>query len=308
MGMKRLMKSTLAAALAVGLCMSATGGLQPVHAEERSTEYTNDDRAFLANRKYHGDIWYDGEYKKHYGEKKDFFTYYVENDNLIGGYTLVMDYWMNNGQDTLFVPDTVDGIKIVAVSFKNVVAENIVLADGIKEASGVNSDTIFLGEDYGSSELMSTGLNGLRCKKIKVSKKNENFKSIGGVLFSKNGKELKYYPPKRKNARYIIPKGTKRIGKEAFAYLYNLKEIVIPSSVKHIENAFYDSLNLKSFVLKGKKTVIPIDSGFIYLDCDYECEGECKSCYKEVTVKVPAGSVMRKKVKDKRIKYVTTKK
>lgn len=80
--------------------------------------------------------------------------------------------------------------------------------------------------------------------------------------------------------------------------------------MKHIEDeAFYDSYNLEKFVLKGKKTVIPIDSGFMYIVCEEDdCIGGCEICVKEVTVKVPAGSVMRKTVKNKNIKYVTTKK
>lgn len=88
---------------------------------------------------------------------------------------------------------------------------------------------------------------------IEVSETSSYFKSIDGVVFSKDGTVLVSYPMGRPSARYTIPDGVRIIGDRAF-YSCRLTTLSIPSSVLIIgDNAFTEcsimSLSIPSSVL-----------------------------------------------------------
>ena len=66
-----------------------------------------------------------------------------------------------------------------------------------------------------------------------VADENMRFKDIDGVLFSKDGKTLIYYPEGRKGD-YEIPEGVETIGQSAFYNCKGLTGIRIPGSVREI--------------------------------------------------------------------------
>ncbi len=85
---------------------------------------------------------------------------------------------------------------------------------------------------------------------INVNKKNENFKSIDGVLFSKDGTELILYPTGRKATNYTIPNSVTKIDKWAFDGCTGLTSITIPNSVTKIDKwAFADCTSLKEVTI-----------------------------------------------------------
>ncbi len=98
---------------------------------------------------------------------------------------------------------------------------------------------------------------------IQVEKKNKNYKSKKGVLFSKDGKTLVCYPNKKKGSTYKIPNGVKTIGSYAFSSNEGfgdnnqyLKKVTMPDSVTVVKKgAFYGAKKLKTvrFSKKLKK-------------------------------------------------------
>lgn len=81
---------------------------------------------------------------------------------------------------------------------------------------------------------------------IFVDKDNQVFHDIDGVLFHK--KELIAFPQGRTGA-YIIPEGTKKIGKHAFKSCH-LSNVIFPNTLEEIgQNAFYECKNIKEFIL-----------------------------------------------------------
>ena len=56
---------------------------------------------------------------------------------------------------------------------------------------------------------------------IFVDEKNPYFKSIDGVLYSKDGKTLIRYPGGRKERSFTVPDGVQAIGRHAFSYTYS---------------------------------------------------------------------------------------
>ena len=87
-------------------------------------------------------------------------------------------------------------------------------------------------------------------KSITVDEENQDYKSIDGVLFSKDGTELIAYPKNREGESYTIPSTVTTIGTYAFAYNRNLTSLVIPDSVTSIKgSAFEYCSNLTSLTM-----------------------------------------------------------
>lgn len=78
-------------------------------------------------------------------------------------------------------------------------------------------------------------------KNLTVDDKNQKYKSIDDVVFTKDGKQLIAYIGGREENTYIIPKGVTTIAKWAFAGgSNNLSTLIIPHTVDKIEDeAFY---------------------------------------------------------------------
>ena len=99
-------------------------------------------------------------------------------------------------------------------------------------------------------------------REFKVDPENAFYRSIDGVLFSKDGKRLLCYPGGRQGG-YEIPSGTEVIGNNAFINSPYLSEICIPNSVVTIEdNAFAGCGSLDSVTIPGSVGYIG-DSAFI---------------------------------------------
>ena len=82
-------------------------------------------------------------------------------------------------------------------------------------------------------------------KTIEVSDQNENYKSIDGVLYNKQGTMLEYYPTGRKDQKFIVPAGVASIYDSAFSDCRNLKEIDFNDVTMIYSNAVKDCIDLE---------------------------------------------------------------
>ena len=93
-------------------------------------------------------------------------------------------------------------------------------------------------------------LNG--CRKLAnfiVSPENTAYRSVDGVLFSKDGASVLWYPEGRRGA-FAIPDGTRRIDSGAFAECVGLTSVTIPDSMEEIGgNAFAECVGLTSVTI-----------------------------------------------------------
>lgn len=100
-----------------------------------------------------------------------------------------------------------------------------------------------------------SGCSGLTS--IKVDSNNENYCSIGGVLFNKDATTLVKYPVSKKDISYIIPNSVMSIGICAFANCNNITTVTIPNSVTSIGGAAFSGCSsLTSVTIPSSVTSI----------------------------------------------------
>jgi len=149
-------------------------------------------------------------------------------------YESVIEFYLNDDGEyrikrfdknvkTLIIPSTYKGTPISEIQFADFYNCKI-----LEEIFIPNSITSILGKNEGPY----IGCTSL--KRIIVEEGNPSYKSVNGVLYSKDGKKLIWYPSAKTDKTYDILEGTEFIGVNAFLdnpYITNLN---IPSSVKDI--------------------------------------------------------------------------
>lgn len=95
-------------------------------------------------------------------------------------------------------------------------------------------------EEIGAFAFQIRGFNheDANLSEIIVDESNPNFKSVDGVVFSKDGKTIVAYPV-AKSSKYDIPADVSKIAEAAFGNCHKLTAVLIPEGVTNIpENAF----------------------------------------------------------------------
>ncbi len=101
--------------------------------------------------------------------------------------------------------------------------------------------------------------------KISVDNNNTNYKSIDGVLYSKDGTIIECYPAGKGDENYTIPNGVTSIESSAFEGCTGLTGINIPDSVTSIEDCtFQDCTNLTNITIPNSVTSI---KGGVFQGC-----------------------------------------
>lgn len=77
-----------------------------------------------------------------------------------------------------------------------------------------------------------SGCSGLTA--IEVDENNIFYKSVDGVIYSKNGESVLAYPSGKKQSEYEVLSGTRYIGYDAFNWCLNLHKVTLPSSIEII--------------------------------------------------------------------------
>ena len=100
---------------------------------------------------------------------------------------------------------------------------------------------------------------------ITVDPENKYFRDVDGVLYSKNMKELHFYPGNRPETTCTVPNGVEIIKKCAFANSRIRKEIIIPPSVKSIEWGLgYNSLVIEKVTILQCPELVKIDKESLF--------------------------------------------
>lgn len=141
----------------------------------------------------------------------------------------------------IVIPDSVTGIGqdtfSGCTSLAEIVIPDSVTSIGVFAFSGCTSlESITIGsgvESLGDEWIASCR----RLENITVSPENKTYSSVDGVLFNKDKSELSAYPIGNKRSSYTIPDGVEKVGKKAFYGCRYIETLIIPASVKEIEDS-----------------------------------------------------------------------
>lgn len=81
---------------------------------------------------------------------------------------------------------------------------------------------------------------------IFVSDENPYFKSVDGILFSKDGKELIRYPKDRTDTSYRIPEGVEKIYQNAFDNTF-LQQLILPTTLKFCSKITLNNIQTETY-------------------------------------------------------------
>lgn len=166
------------------------------------------------------------------------------------------------------IPDKIDNVQVTGIGYKafytNKNITNVSIPNSVKNIGryafyGCTSITSF----NIPASVKSIGWDALSgCKNltnITVDENNTSFKSIDGILYSKDGSKLLNYPINKAGEKFTISNNVTDIGNNAFDGSVNLKSIEIPSSVTIIESgAFGFCKNLSSIIIPDGITKIGV--------------------------------------------------
>ncbi len=179
-------------------------------------------------------------------------------------------FYENKYINEITIPGSVNFIGKYAFRYCSSI-KNIVIKDGVKILRlGAFEGCTKIPSIYipSSIELIEEGafLNCPKLRSFEVSEESSTYKTIDGVLFSKDGTLLVAYPEGRHESSYIVPEGVTTIGSYAFWANKDITYISFPESLETIgKEAFYACRKLNNIVLPQNVYLLDYNS---FVSCD----------------------------------------
>lgn len=172
---------------------------------------------------------------------------YIDGCKMAG--SLLLDVDENN--ENIIIPDDVVDLHIVTHRISEKTLKKITIHN-IKTLQflGRLPEELVLDFDvnYDDIELISEKERNQSLKKITVTEKSLKYKSVDGIIYSKDGKCLAKCPITKEHVD--IPDTVESIGTKAFQNNHNISEIKFPQNVKNVLSSAFDGCyNLKSITL-----------------------------------------------------------
>jgi len=173
--------------------------------------------------------------------------------NLASGITRIGSYAFDGCQmTTVTLPSALEAIGLA--SFANTALTNIEIPEGVEIIDSYafqgceQLKTITIPASVTSIGSLND-VSGLA--DIIVNQGNENYTSVDGVLFSKDGTALLTYPKGRTEETYRVPDGVQRIGFMAFGNTRKLVNVVMPESMVSFVSVFGGCSGLRRMYFLG---------------------------------------------------------
>lgn len=156
---------------------------------------------------------------------------------------------------TLRIPDGVteigDSAFYVCGDLQEIILPDSVQKIGMQVFYGCDAVTLLsIGAGLQEIGYLAFGYVGAALAKIELSENNTAFKLDDGVLYTADGKTLVLYPSADTRTSYTVGAGTELLSGFAFCMSNNLREIILPSSLKILsERALFICDNLRKLVI-----------------------------------------------------------
>lgn len=177
---------------------------------------------------------------------------------------------------TRAVPATLKNVTILAGTIKNEAffrcnrIETITFGAGVTEITAsafiVSS---YIGEDYYAVGATYWERYEHVLQSYNVVADNPNFKSLEGVLYSKDGKKLIAYPSAKSGENFVVPEGVEEICEYAFYAQRNLKNVNFGEDTAVISYQAFSGCGLLEKFEFGTKGALRELGGYLFVKCYY---------------------------------------
>ena len=248
------MKKLLSLLMAVLMLVTVIGAVPTVFAEE--SEYIPIDENY---GKMYWEELYESYSQLNIVKSGDWYYAFWKSIWIDGELIAVCGY---NGNETeITIPTELDGKKISLIeefylmtnSVKTIIIpKEITSIDGFSEYR----DSSMWDRPKEPGKVYTPVFEGeSQLENIIVDSENENYISKDGVLFTKNGVRLVYYPTHKADENYVVPSTVEYITRGVFAGAENLKSLTITPNVTELG---YDSIPKKGLdELRFENTQLP---------------------------------------------------
>ena len=178
-------------------------------------------------------------------------TVYSTERETRDGFTLVWHLYGDHAElvrmggeerkDLFEIPAQYEGLPVTALGFEEDVDDKPLAAYVARIVIPQSVQTVNMDFLHNIYDLMA----------VEVAGDNPAFRSENGVLFTHDG-TLVYYPREREEKEYVVPEGTKVIGKSAFNRCFALEKVTLPDTVHTVGEGAFDGCYLLSAVALGE--------------------------------------------------------
>ena len=183
-------------------------------------------------------------------------------ENYVDGCLYVGNVLVSVDNDAYSITVREGTVAIAGGTFQNSRIQSLILPDSLVSISldaFRNCDSLTeLHLPRGLVELDEGALQSLTAlERITVAEENPAFRSIDGVLYSKDGKTLVCYPAARSGDAYTVEAGVTHLAPRAFAEVAHLRTVTLPDGLLEIGwGAFQSSNSLTSVTVPASVTAV----------------------------------------------------
>ena len=170
------------------------------------------------------------------------FVFTKDTDSFYGSYYKITK--IGSCADTeVIIPDVYEGLPVKHIGYNVFVRSqitSIVIPDSIEliDAFAFNICSNLTELNIPASVISINVEAIVSCsalERINVAEANPAYKSIDGVVYTKDGKTLVKYPMGKKDEVFSIPAGVMNIERNAFANTVNLKKVILPEGMTKVD-------------------------------------------------------------------------